>query len=97
MATARIYQPAKTAMQSGRQKTRKWILEYEPTAKSIDPLMGWTGSADTRGQVRMKFETKEAAIAFAEKEGIDYTVSEPQVRRIKPKSYAAKFRSALSG
>lgn len=97
MATARIYQPAKTAMQSGRQKTKKWVLEFEPSEKFIDPLMGWTGSADTHGQVRMKFETKEAAVAFAEKKGFDYVVAEPHMRRVKPKNYAAKFRSALSG
>ncbi len=96
MATARIYQPAKTAMQSGRQKTRNWVLEFEPSAKTIDPLMGWTGSADTQGQIGMKFETKEAAVAFAEKKGFDYVVAEPHMRRVKPKSYAAKFRSALS-
>ena len=97
MATARIYQPAKTAMQSGRRKTLKWVLEFEPSAKSIDPLMGWTSSADTRGQIRMKFESKEAAVAFAKKKGLDYVVAEPHVRRVKPKSYAAKFRSAISG
>jgi len=95
MASARIYQPAKTAMQSGRNKTRKWVLEFEPTAKKIDPLMGWT-SGDTANQVRMRFDTKEAAVAFAEKHGLDYRVHEPHVRRTKPKSYASKFVTGLT-
>ena len=97
MATARIYQPAKTAMQSGRRGTRSWVLEFEPSAKTIDPLMGWTGAADTLGQVRMSFATREAAVAFADGKGIDYGIAEPHARRVKPKSYSARFRSALSG
>ena len=68
MTEARIYQPAKTAMQSGQANTRKWVLEFEPAAaKIIDPLMGWTGSADTREQVHMKFDSKDEAVAFAKK------------------------------
>ncbi len=96
MANVRIYQPAKTAMQSGRKKTEKWVLEFEPVAKQIDPLMGWTSSEDTRNQVRMRFPTKEAAIAFAEKNGLNYRVHEPHARRIKPKSYASNFHTNLS-
>ncbi len=97
MPQARIYQPAKNTMQSGTRNTGKWALDFEPCAKSIDSLMGWTGSADTSGQVRMKFPTKEAAVAFAEKKGLVFEVHEPQARRIQPKNYAARFRSALSG
>jgi hypothetical protein len=96
MPRARIYQPAKSAMQSGRRNTCRWVLEFEPSAKAIDPLMGWTESADTRNQIRMKFATKEAALAFAEKNGLEADVFDPRARRIRPKSYASNFRSALS-
>ena len=93
MTEARIYQPAKTAMQSGQANTRKWVLEFEPAAaKSVDPLMGWTGSADTREQVHMKFDSKDEAVAFAEKNGIAFRVEEPKTRRIRPKNYADNFR-----
>ena len=97
MPQARIYQPAKNAMQSGTRNTRQWVLDFEPCAKTIDPLMGWSGAADTSGQVRMKFETKEAAVAFAEKKGLDFEAFEPQARKVQPKNYASRFRSALSG
>ena len=92
--TARIYKPAKTAMQSGRAKTHLWVLEYEPaTPKVVDPLMGWTGSSDMKAdQLRLKFETREAAIYYAERRGIDYRVEDQHERRIKPKSYADNFR-----
>ena len=89
----RIYRPAKSAMQSGRANTRDWVLEFEPAAPAIvDPLMGWTGSPDTRRQVRLRFPTKAEAIAFAAKHGLDYQVSEPEERAIRPKSYADNFR-----
>jgi hypothetical protein len=90
---ARIYQPAKTAMQSARGNTRKWVLEFEPSEpRTIDPLMGWVSSGDMRSQIRLKFDSKEEAIAFAEKNGYPYWIEEPQVRRVKPKSYADNFR-----
>jgi len=92
MPQVRIYQPAKTAMQSGRSNIKKWILEFEPgSRKETDSLMGWTGSRDTRGQVRMRFDSKEDAIAFAKKNGLGYTVSEPKKRRIRPKNYSDNF------
>ncbi len=75
---ARIYQPAKSAMQSGTANTKEWVLEFEPEApRSIDPLMGWTSSGDTRGQVRLEFDTAAEAVAYAERMGIPYTLSEP--------------------
>ncbi len=87
-----IYKPTKTAMQSGHGNTRDWVLEFEPGAPKVtDPLMGWIGSADTRGQVRLRFGSKEEAIAFAIKHGLDYGVQEPRTRRIRPKSYADNF------
>lgn len=91
--TARIYQPAKTAMQSGRLNTRRWVLEFEPErGKFVEPLMGWTGSANTQAQVRLKFPTEEAAVAYAEKHAIPYQVIRPQARTPKIHSYAENFR-----
>ncbi len=90
---ARIFQPAKTAMQSGQAK-RDWMLEFDQAqAKRIDPLMGWTGSGDMNGQVRLRFETKEAAVAYAEKHGLAYRVEEPKRRApvIKPGGYGGNF------
>jgi len=89
---ARIYRPAKTAMQSGRAGTRRWRLEFEPSAaRHLDPLMGWTSLADTQNQVRLGFDTKQQAIAFAEHHGIDYRVQEPKERRPRPRAYADNF------
>ena len=93
MARARIFRPAKTAMQSGRALTKQWVLEYEPTTpRAPDPLMGWSSARDTLNQVRMRFATLDEAKAFAEKHGIAYGVEEPHERRFKPKSYADNFR-----
>jgi len=93
MALARIYQPSKTAMQSGRGLTHKWLLEYEPaTRREPDPLMGWASAQDTLNQVRMRFPTLDEAVAFAEKLGLDYTIIEPHARTPKAKSYADNFR-----
>ncbi len=93
MAQARIYRPAKTAMQSGRGRTRKWVLEYEPaTGRGLDPLMGWTSAADTLNQVRLRFDTIAEAQGFADRQGLAYAVIEPQAVSEKPKSYADNFR-----
>jgi ETC complex I subunit conserved region len=93
MAQARIYRPAKTAMQSGKAKTKQWVLEYgDATPRLPDPLMGWASAADTLNEVHLRFETLEEAVEFAKKEGLDYTVSEPHSARFKPKSYADNFR-----
>lgn len=95
---ARIYKPAKTAMQSGMARTRDWVLEFEQERpRTIDPLMGWTGSADTRQQVQLTFETKEEAIAYAERNGIPYTVYDPPSRKPVPKSYADNFKYGRIG
>ncbi len=92
MSQVRIYQPTKNAMQSGRAKLGLWVLEHEPgAAKRADPLMGWIGSSDTKGQVKLRFDTRDEAIAFAKKNGFDYNVTEPKVRRIKPKDYSSNF------
>ncbi len=90
---ARIYQPAKTAMQSGRAKTKRWLLEFEPAApRGHERLMGWTSSADTGRQVRLRFDSRAAALAYAEAQGMECEVQEPQDRKVRPKSYAANFR-----
>jgi hypothetical protein len=90
---ARIYKPAKTAMQSGRAKTHEWILEFEPSAaKRADALMGWAGSSDTQGQVRLRFETKEEALAYAAHHGIACDVELPHASRVRPKAYADNFK-----
>ncbi len=90
---ARIYRPAKNAMQSGKARTKAWILEFEPeTAKRPDPLMGWTSSNDMRQQVQLEFDTSEEAIAYADRNAIPYQVFEPQITVPKPKSYSDNFR-----
>ena len=72
---ARIYQPARNAMSSGMGKTKVWLLEFAPDeARDLDPLMGWTSSSDTQSQVRLKFDTKEAALDYAREHGIDAIV-----------------------
>jgi hypothetical protein len=88
----RIYRPARTAMQQGRAKTKHWVIEQEqPEPKSHDPLMGWISSGDTRAQVKLRFETKEEAIAYCQRHGLVYRVEEPKEAVIRPKSYAANF------
>ncbi len=96
MPDVRIYQPAKSAMQSGRSKSY-WLLEFEPgAARRRDRLMGWTGSRDMRDQVHMKFSTMEDAIAFAENNGLDYQVQALRAHRMPPKNYADNFIAGRS-
>lgn len=91
-AKARIYQPDKTAMQSGKGKTRRWKLELLPaTPYFSDNLMGWNGMRDTNRQVELYFPTQEAAIAYAEAQGIAYELHTPHKRSILKKSYAENF------
>ena len=88
----RIYRPAKTATQSGRAKTDRWVLEHAPRgSRAVDSLMGWTGSDDTTQQVTLSFATKQQAIAYARRRGLDYVVDEPQSPTVRPKSYADNF------
>ena len=89
--TARIYQPARNAMQSGRAKDN-WVLEFEPeTARQIEPLMGWTSSTDMRAQVRLRFDSKQEAIAYAQREGLAYRVEAPKPATRKIVSYSENF------
>lgn len=95
---ARIYQPARTAMQSGQAKTKEWVFEYDPASpREIEPLMGWTSSSDTLSQVRIFFETMEEAVAFAKENGIPYQVFLPNKRDLIKKSYAENFRYGRVG
>lgn len=89
---ARLYQPAKTATSSGRAKTRSWLLEMEPEGrKTVDPLCGWSGSGDTEQQIQLKFPTREAALAYAKRNGIEVRLSAPRSRVVRLKSYADNF------
>ena len=97
---ARIYKPAKTAMSSGTAKTRGWILEFTPaSAREVDPLMGWTSSDDTQSQVKLSFESKEAALAYAAEKGIEADVFEPKSRKlnIRPGGYGENFATNRRG
>ena len=90
---ARIYQPAKNAMQSGKARTKKWALEFEPErAREIEPLMGWTASSDMRQQVSLDFDTLEEAVAYAKKNAISFQIYEPHQVVAKAKSYSDNFR-----
>ncbi|GAB4147250.1 MAG: ETC complex I subunit [Sphingomonadales bacterium] len=90
---ARIYRPAKSAMQSGRANSKAWVLEFEPRmAKRPDPLMGWAGSADTLGQVKLRFPSKDDAVAYASKHGIDFRVLPEHRRSLPLRSYAENFK-----
>ncbi|WP_238365881.1 ETC complex I subunit [Mesobacterium pallidum] len=91
---ARIYRPARNAMQSGMAKSRTWVLEFAAdSAREVDPLMGWTSSSDTQSQVRLRFESKEAALDYAKDHGIDATVTEPKTRahNVRPGGYGENF------
>jgi NADH dehydrogenase ubiquinone Fe-S protein 4 len=90
---ARIYKPAKTAMQSGSAKTHRWLLEFEPEqAKEIEPLMGYTSSSDMRSQIRLQFDTQEEAIDYAKRNGIAYQVFEPKGRVRPTIAYSDNFK-----
>jgi hypothetical protein len=94
---ARIYRKPKTSMQSG-PSGQDWMLDFAPSMKRVaDPLMGWTGSGDTQSQIRLYFETREEAIAYATRAGLAYD-AELQVaeRTKKPKSYADNFKFGRS-
>jgi hypothetical protein len=96
--TARIYRPAKTAMQSGQAKTKEWALDYEPDEPSqVEPLMGWTSSSDMKQQVQLQFESKEEAVAYCERHGIAYRLFEPKQPARRGLSYADNFAQSRRG
>jgi hypothetical protein len=91
--SARIFSPAKTAMQSGKSKTGHWVLEFDPEKpRKIDPLMGYTTSSDMKSQIRLTFPTREEAVAYAEKHGIAFRIEEPKESKRRQISYADNFR-----
>ena len=95
---ARIYRPAKTAMQSGNARTRKWVLDYEPeTSRDVEPLMGWTSSGDMKSQVRLEFSSQEEAVAYARRNGIAFSISEPHPRKHRPRAYSDNFKFGRKG
>ena len=95
---ARIFKPARNAMQSGNARTKEGVLEFAPSSpRELDPLMGWTGSRDMRQQVQLEFDTKEEAIAYAEREGLAYRVYEPEPHRTVRRSYADNFKYGRIG
>ena len=97
---ARIFQPARNAMTSGTARTHGWVLQFAPAEqRDLDPLMGWTGSGDTEDQVRLNFDTREAAETYARDHGIDFTIAEPQKRQpnIRPGGYGENFATARRG
>lgn len=95
---ARIYRPARNAMQSGQAKAKDWVLEFEPEeARRVDPLMGWTGSGDMNGQVKLTFDTREEAVAYAERYRIAHQVFEPQETKRSVRAYADNFKFTRKG
>lgn len=91
--TARIFRPAKTAMQSGKAKSQVWVFEFEPEKpRSIDPIMGYTTSADMKSQIRMQFDTREEAVAYAVRNGVEFRVVEPKESKRRKVAYSDNFR-----
>jgi hypothetical protein len=91
MKKAKIYKPAKTAMQSGMKKFDKWIIEFITDNPGINPLMGWESSTDTYSELRLEFKSKDHAIEYAKKNKIDFELIEPKIRKINKKSYSDNF------
>jgi hypothetical protein len=92
MTIARIFRPAKNAMQSGRAKSNTWCLEFETdSVRHLEPLMGWTSSADTQGQVKLTFDSREDAIAYAQDNGLTFQVIDTKEPKRIPRAYADNF------
>jgi hypothetical protein len=96
--TARIYRPARTAMQSGTAKTDRWLLEYEPERpREIEPLMGWTSSGDMKSQLQLWFDTEAEAVAYATRNGIAYRLEQPHEAKRRSMAYADNFKFSRVG
>jgi hypothetical protein len=90
---AEIYKPSKSSMQSGRGKSQQWVLEYELMSKRVpESLMGWVSSGDTLNQVRLKFDSAEDAVTYAQKQGWKHNVQVSQARRVRPRNYMDNFK-----
>ena len=97
---ARIYQPARNAMQSGTAKTKGWVLEFvQDSAREVDPLMGWTSTTDTNTQVKLRFDSREAAEEYARANGIEFSVTDPNQRKpnVRPMGYGENFATNRRG
>jgi len=96
--TARISRPAKTAMQSGTAKSSRWLLDYDAEAdRQVEPLMGWTSSTDMKSQIRLWFDSKEDAVAYATRNGIPFRIEEPREGTRKAVSYSDNFKFTRQG
>jgi hypothetical protein len=96
--TARIYRPARTAMQSGTAKTERWLLEYEPEQpRQIEPLMGWTSSGDMKSQLKLWFDSEAVAVAYATRNGIAYRVEQPNEPQRRAVAYSDNFKFSRLG
>jgi len=91
MKKAKIYKPTRTAMQSGKGNTKKWLLEFDTLDNGVDPLMGWESSKDTMSEIKLEFSSKDQAINYAKKNDLDFYIIEPQKRKIIIKSYSDNF------
>ena len=91
MKKAKIYKPTRTAMQSGKGNTKKWLLEFDTLDNGVDPLMGWESSKDTMSEIKLEFSSKDQAINYAKKNDLDFYIIEPQKRKIIIKSYSNNF------
>ncbi|CAO3660525.1 unnamed protein product [Umbelopsis ramanniana] len=93
--TVRIYRPARTATQSGKQGAKLWKIDFDilpDGARWENPLIGWASSSDYQQALTMKFAEKDQAISFAEKQGWNYYVQEPKEVKFVKKSYADNFK-----
>lgn len=89
---AKIYLPTKSAMQSGKANTKKWQLEFDAqNTRFIEPLMGWTANSDTKQQLKLSFDSKEDAIAYAQRNNLEFRVIEPKTSKIKIQAYSDNF------
>ena len=96
--SARIFRPTKSATQSGAGRTKRWHLVYAPeTPRGVDPLMGWTSSDDMKSQIRLTFDTKEEAVAYADRNSIAYVIEEPEPAVRRTISYSDNFRPGRVG
>jgi hypothetical protein len=93
MTTARISEVQRKTTQSGKANAGRWLLEFEREQPlRPDPLTGWNGSTDTNPQVRLTFDTKESAIAYAQRHGLDYHLIPAPPITLKLQAYADNFR-----
>lgn len=94
MRHARIYQPTKTTMQSGKAGNKAWKLDFIPIdSRYIEPVMGWTANADMlASQLKLTFSSKEDAIAYAQRENISYEIEEPKTSPLKLQNYSSNFK-----